>query len=181
MPNLDKGATYSFDICSQCRVICCQDARPPLTEKRKRIIKKYLTEEKVHFEKPFAKEKYSYPAVDSLLFCTFFNKATGKCSIHSVKPETCVAGPVTFDINFSTRKIQWFLKKNGICSFAGKLYSDKTAFEKHFDEAKKELTGLICELDAEELRAIVKIDEPDTFKIGEDNLPEKVQRKLALK
>ena len=57
------------------------------------------------------KKRYSYPAVDELVFCGFFNKETGKCSVHPVKPETCRAGPVTFDINFSTKKVEWFLKK----------------------------------------------------------------------
>ena len=101
--------------------------------------------------------------------------------VHSVKPETCRAGPVTFDINFSTKKVEWFLKKTEICAFAGELYRDKAAFKSHFEEAKKELTQLIRELDSEELRAIVKIEEPCTFKIGEDDLPLEVVQKLGLK
>ncbi len=176
----DNGATYSFDICSQCRIICCQDAKPPLTEKRKKIIKQYLENHKINIEPPFAKEHYSYPAVDELVFCRLFNKETGKCSIHPVKPETCRAGPITFDINFSIKKIEWFLKKPEICGFAGVLFSNETAFKKHFEVAKKELTQLIQQLDPEELRVIVKIEEPHTFKIGEDDLPSEVARKLGL-
>ena len=61
------------------------------------------------------------------------------------------------------------------------MYSNKAAFKNHFEVAKTELTRLIWELDAEELRAIVKIEEPHTFKIGEDNLPLEVVRKLGLK
>jgi hypothetical protein len=101
--------------------------------------------------------------------------------VHPVKPETCGAGPVTFDINFSTGKVEWFLKKNEICTYAGKLYGDKEAFKKHFDVAKQQLTQLICELDPEELKVIVKIPEPETFKIGEDDLPIAVLRKLKKK
>ena len=178
--NGNKGTTYSFDVCSQCKSICCQDAKPPLTENRKKIIKKYLREQKIRMEKPFAKEDYSYPAVDELVFCGLFNKKTGKCSIHKFKPETCVAGPVTFGINFSTKKVEWFLKKSELCAFAGVLYSDKVAFKKHLDAAKKELTKLIRQLDAEELRSIVKIEEPQTFKVGEDDLPLEVAKKLGL-
>ncbi len=100
--------------------------------------------------------------------------------MHSVKPETCVAGPVTFDVNFSTKKIEWFLKKSAICAFAQTLYEDKAAFKEHFEIAKAQLTRLICELDAEELRAIVKIEEPQTFKIGEDDLPAELVEKLGL-
>ena len=101
--------------------------------------------------------------------------------MHSVKPETCVAGPITFDINFSTKKIEWFLKKGEICAYAATLYADKEAFKKHFKIAKEQITQLVRELDPEELRAIVKIDEPNTFKIGENNLPLETQRKLKLK
>ena len=101
--------------------------------------------------------------------------------MHQVKPETCRAGPVTFDINFSTKKVEWFLKKPEICAFAGVLYGNKAAFKDHFDVAKKELTHLIGELDPDELRVIVKIEEPSAFKIGEDDLPPEVARKLGLK
>lgn len=176
----NKGATFSFDVCSQCKSICCQDAKPPLTENRKKIIKKYLKEQKINIEQPFAKENYSYPAVDELVFCRLFNKKTGKCWVHPVKPETCVAGPVTFDINFSTQKVEWFLKKSELCTFAGSLYSDKAVFKVHLEAAKKKLTELICQLDSDELRAIVKIEEPQTFKVGEDDLQLEVKKKLGL-
>jgi Fe-S-cluster containining protein len=181
MPEDNNGTTYSFDVCSKCKIICCQDAKPPLTNNCKKIIKEYLEKQKINVEKPFANENYSYPAVDELGFCRLFDKETRKCLVHSVKPETCRAGPITFDINFSTKKIEWLLKKSEICAFAGALYNNKAAFKVHFEVAKPELTKLICELDPEELRAIVKIEEPHTFKIGEDNLPLEVVRKLGLK
>jgi uncharacterized protein len=180
MPGDNNGTTYSFDVCSQCESICCQDAKPPLTENRKRIIKKYLEEQKIKIVKPFAKENYSFPSVDELVYCVFFSKDTGKCSVHPVKPETCVSGPITFDINFRTKKVEWFLKKTELCALAGILYNDKAAFEDHFEVAKKELIQLICQLNADELRAIVKIEEPQTFKVGEDNLPPQVVIKLGL-
>jgi hypothetical protein len=176
----DNGATYSFDVCGKCKSICCQDAKPPLTEKRKKIITKYLQTQKINLENPFTKESYSYPSVDAKVYCGLFNKKTGKCLVHVVKPETCVSGPVTFDVNFSTKKIEWFLKKDEICAYAGALYKNKAAFAEHLDVAKKQLTQLICELSPEELREIVKIPEPQTFKIGEDDLPKKVIKKLGL-
>jgi len=176
----DNGITYSFDVCSQCKTVCCQGAKPPLTEERKKIIKEYLEKQKINIQKPFAEKEYSYPAVDELVFCGFFCKDTGKCLVHPVKPETCRAGPVTFGINFSTKKVEWFLKKSEICVFAGKLYSNKAALKDHFEIAKRELTQLIRELGPEELCVIVKIDEPQTFKIDEDDLPLEVVRKLCL-
>jgi len=180
MPEDSNGTTCSFDVCSKCKSICCQDAKPPLSEKRKKILESYLKKQKIHLEKPFAKEQYSFPAVDEQLYCRLFDKKTGKCTVHQVKPETCVAGPITFDINFSTRKVEWFLKKPEICAYAGALYEDKVALNEHFSVAKKQITALIKELDADELRAIVKIEEPQTFKVGEDDLPKEVVRKLGL-
>ena len=100
--------------------------------------------------------------------------------VHPVKPETCVSGPITFDINFKTKKVEWFLKKSKLCPYAGVLYKDRVAFEEHFKVAKKQITALIKQLGADELRAIVKIDEPQTFKVGEDDLPHEVARELGL-
>ncbi len=176
----DNGVTYSFDVCSRCKEGCCQDAKPPLSEKRKKIIKEYLAKQKINIEEPFARAGYSFPAVDGHLFCCFLNRKTGKCLVHPVKPETCVSGPITFDVNFYTKKIEWFLKKGEICAYATVLFADKEAFKKHFEVAKQQLTQLIGELDPEEIRAIVKIDEPQTFKIGEGKLPKGTLKKLKL-
>jgi len=175
------GVTYSFDVCSRCEGVCCQDANPPLSETRKKIISEYLKKQKINIKEPFTKAGYSYPAIDQASFCVFLDKKTGKCIVHPVKPETCVAGPVTFDINFSTGKVEWFLKKNEICAYAGKLYPNKEAFKRHFDVAREQLSKLISELSPEEVEIILKIPEPETFKIGEDNLPDEVLRKLRKK
>ena len=180
MPENDNGTTYSFDVCGQCKNICCQDAKPPLSEKRKKIMLEHLQKQKVTFRALFAKERYSYPAVDEEGYCLLFNKKTGKCMVHPVKPETCVSGPITFDINFKTKKIEWFLKKSEICTYAGLLFNDKVAFSKHLKEAKKQITSLIKMLSPEELRAIVTIEEPQTFKVGEDDLPMNAVKQLGL-
>jgi uncharacterized protein len=180
MSQKNNGETYSFDVCSQCESICCKDAKPPLTEKRKEIIKKYLDEQKINIKEPFAKKDYSYPDVDKQTYCKLFSKKTGKCMVHPVKPETCVSGPITFDINFKTKKLEYFLKMEEICAYAGVLFRDQNSFEKHLKAVKAQLMGLVSELSADELRAIVQIDEPKTFKIAEDPLPPEVIKKLGL-
>jgi uncharacterized protein len=180
MPEENNGATYSFDVCNQCKSICCQDAKPPLSENRKKILREYLYKQKISIAELFANNGYSYPAVDGEIYCKLFSKQTGKCIVHSVKPETCVAGPITFDINFKTKKVEWFLKTSELCAYAGVLYKNKAAFKEHFGVAKKQITLLIKQLNADELRAIVKIDEPQTFKVGEDDLPFEVVKKLGL-
>ncbi len=180
MPQNNNGTTYSFDICSQCKSICCQDAKPPLSENRKKTIQAYLKQQKMNVEAPFDRAQYSYPTVDAEVYCRLFNKERGKCMVHQVKPETCVAGPITFDINLRTKKVEWFLKKSEICTYSGVLFADKAAFNKHFAVAKEQIMALIVQLTGDELRAIVKIDEPQTFKVGEDDLPQEVAKKLGL-
>ena len=180
MPEDNKGTTYSYDVCSECKDICCRDAKPPLSENRKKVIKEYLNKQKIKIEKPFIKESYSYPSVDKMVLCVFNNKETKRCIVHSVKPETCRAGPITFDINFKTKKVQYFLKKSEICAYAGELFKNKVAFKEHYDVAKKEIMCLIEELSADELRDLMKIDEPQTFKVGEDDLPVELVKKIGL-
>lgn len=95
-----------------------------------------------------------------------------------MKPETCVAGPITFDINPETGKIEWFLKTGKICAMAAALCQNKESFEKHSKSAKSEVLKLVQNLDSEALRAILTIEEPDTFKFDEDTLHSKVAAKL---
>ena len=146
----------------------------------KKSLKEYLNKQKIKVDKPFTKESYSYPSVDETLLCVFNSKETKRCMVHSVKPETCRAGPITFDINFKTKKVQYFLKKSEICAYAGELFKHKPAFNDHYEVAKKEIMRLIKELSADELRELMKIDEPQTFKVGEDDLPVEVVKKLGL-
>ncbi len=129
---------------------------------------------------PFVNEAYSFPAVDALGFCVFYYKDTGKCSVHPVKPETCRAGPITFDVNRHNRKVEWFLKKPEICGLAKELLENEASLKAHFEVAKTEMLRLICQLDSEALQAILLIQEPETFKIGEDALPKGVAEKLGL-
>ena len=181
MPDDAASKTCSFDVCSQCQTTCCIDAKPPLTRKREKTITDHLNTQKLPSENVFVHEDYTHPAVDAKGYCTFYNKETEKCRVHKVKPETCRAGPVTFDINFQTRKVEWYLKKGEICMLAQQLHDcGGSRFKDHLEAAKTELMRLICELDAESLKAILKISEPQTFKIGENKLPEETLKKLGI-
>jgi Fe-S-cluster containining protein len=172
--------TCSFDVCYQCKHGCCQDVNPPLTLKRRKLIEDYLREQKIRVENPFVNEAYSFPAVDVMGFCVFYDKDTRKCLVHPVKPETCRAGPVTFGINCRTRKVEWYLKTAEVCALAKILYGNDNLFRAHFKVAKEEILRLICKLDSKALQAILKIEEPQTVKIGEDDLPAEVMKKLGL-
>jgi Fe-S-cluster containining protein len=176
----NNGKTCSFDVCGTCKFICCQDAKPPLSENRKKILKEYIKKEKIPVEEPFMREGYSYPAIDETKLCKLFNKQTRRCSVHPVKPETCRAGPVTWDINFNTKKLEYYLKLEKICPLAGVLYKNPPVLAEHLDAAKVEIRQLVEDLSADELKVIVKIPEPDTFKICEENLSASVIKKLGL-
>jgi hypothetical protein len=176
----NNGTTYSYDVCSECKNNCCQYAKPPLSESRKKIIQEYMIKQKMKVDKPFTTQVYCYPSVDESVLCIFNSKQTRRCIVHLVKPETCRAGPITFDINSKTKKLEYFLKKSEICAYSGELYKNKAALNDHFEVAKKEIMRLIKELDADELRALMKIEEPQTFKVGEEDLPNGVIGKLGL-
>ena len=66
-------------------------------------------------------------------FCILFQN--GKCSIHSIKPETCVAGPFTFDMEGS--RLQIFLKKESLCPMVRILKADRKAYDELFDTSVK--------------------------------------------
>jgi len=167
-----------FQVCKNCKINCCKGARPPITSSRRMMIERYLRAQGMTIEGVFEKSTYTFPKQGEDGYCTFFDKDTGKCRIHPVKPETCVAGPITFDINLKTGRIEWWLKHEKICSLAGVLYENKEALLNHAKSAKRELLTLVRDLDSKELSTILKIEEPETFKIGEDQLYPEVLAKL---
>lgn len=116
----------------------------------------------------FAEADYVFPRENRGGYCVFYDVETARCLIHSVKPETCVAGPITFDINRQSGRVEWYIKKEKICQLAGIVFKDKRLLSQRLRIAKRELLGLIDELRPEELEAILRKEEPDTLKIDED-------------
>jgi len=94
------------------------------------------------------------------IFCT-----GNKCSIHTIKPETCRAGPFTFDVKGDV--IEIFLKYETICPVVGLLRAEPEAYAHQFALAKKSIAHLVRNLREEELEAICRIEEPDTEKVAE--------------
>ena len=176
-----SGQNNFYHICESCTVVCCREARPPLTERRINIIRDYLLSEKIEFEVKnlFEREEYSFPKETSDKLCIFSDAKTKKCKIHHLKPETCIAGPITFDINIKKGTIEWYLKTEKICQLASYLYRDKNELRKHLKSAKREINNLVKELSKNELLTIIRIDEPETFKIEEDPLDSEVLKKLT--
>lgn len=99
-------------------------------------------------------------------FCVLFRN--GKCTIHSIKPETCVAGPFTFDMRGSILEI--YLKKEKICPMVRFLKENKEAYDSLFEAAVGKIVDLVSRLPANELSEILKIEEPDTELVAEIHL-----------
>lgn len=168
-----------FNVCCKCEDGCCRHARPPITRRRQKIIEAHLKTHKASIENPFTKTAYTFPREDAEGYCIFYDKKAMTCVVHAVKPETCVAGPVTFDISIPKRTIEWHLKMGKICPLAGKLYKDNVKFEQHLKSAKREILELVQNLDSEALKAILRIEEPETIKITEDKIEKDILDKLT--
>jgi Fe-S-cluster containining protein len=167
-----------YSVCKTCPFGCCREARPPLTANRRELIQDFLRVKDLGLPDPFEFQEYVFPRETREGYCIFLNETTNKCIIQPVKPETCVAGPITFDININEGKIEWFLKTEKICPLASFVYKDKESFERHLKSAKLEILNLVRDLDGRALHKILTIKEPDTFKISADNLDPKVVAKL---
>lgn len=163
-------------VCNKCQAKCCRNARPPLTHRRIRIIEDYLQSKGILPK--ICEGEYSFPDERTDGICSLLDVDTGRCVVHEVKPETCVAGPITFDVNRIGGTIEWYLKTEAICPLAGILSRNRPLLLEHFLSARRELLCLVDELEGSELKAILRIEEEDTVKIGEERLPDSVLKKL---
>jgi hypothetical protein len=174
-----------FNICGQCKISCCKDARPPVSPTRRKTIESYLKEHPIPgIEPPYftTENQYTHPREDQDGYCIFYDKTTRLCRIHQSKPETCVAGPITFDVNPKTKKLEYYLKMEKICPLAGRIYRLKDGtLERHVTSAKREIRRLIHDIQPESLKAILTIEEPDTFKVDEEELKQERQKLAAAK
>lgn len=150
-----------FEVCSRCGGQCCKNANPPLSKKRLEILfKNGVEKEKIFFG------KYAHPKAREDGYCVFFEN--GKCTIHSIKPETCVAGPFTFDLKGEILEI--YIKKESICPLVRHLKENEEAYRAQFEIAVEKIIELIKDLDEQSLSEILKIEEPETVKVAEIDL-----------
>ena len=152
--------------CESCRLHggCCFEARPPLSQERIDILKKNgVPGEAIEFK------GYNRLRLGPDGYCLLF--VDGKCSIHSIKPETCVAGPFTFDIKDGM--LQIFLKRESICPMVRFLKADRKAYDGMFETAVEKITDLVKAVPHDEMAEILKIDEPETDLVAEIALSDK--------
>jgi uncharacterized protein len=149
--------------CGDCHLQggCCFGARPPLSQERIDILlSSGVLEDAIEFE------GYKRLRLKPDGFCVLFQD--GKCSIHSNKPETCVAGPFTFDI--SEGMLQIFLKRESICPMVRFLKANRKAYDGLFETSVEMIMHLISAVPEAEMVEILKIDEPETDLVAEIRL-----------
>lgn len=145
-------------ICSSCGGICCIDARPPLTEKRAEILMSAgLSPDDIEhagYRRLRARDDGSCVLLEN-----------GRCRLHHLKPETCSAGPFTFDV--VDGRVEIYLKRESICPLAGHLLRDREAYDRQLALAVEKILDLVRDMSGDELAAVLKIEEPETFKVME--------------
>jgi len=149
--------------CNECHLVggCCFDARPPLSQERIDILlKNGVSADAVEFA------GYKRLRLKPDGFCVLFQD--GKCSIHSIKPETCVAGPFTFDMKGNI--LQIFIKRESICPMVRFLKANRKAFDGLFEASVVRIMELVDKVPPLEMAEILKIDEPETDLVAEIKL-----------
>lgn len=149
--------------CDDCHLAggCCFEARPPLSQKRIDILMENgVSPDAVEFA------GYKRLRLGQDGFCVLF--LNGKCSIHEIKPETCVAGPFTFDITGDL--LQIFLKRESICPMVRFLRANRKAYDALFETSVEKIMDLIRSVPEEEMAEILRIEEPETDLVAEIRL-----------
>ena len=149
--------------CDDCHLAggCCFEARPPLSQKRiDMLMENGVSADAIEFV------GYKRLCLRQDGFCVLFRD--GKCSIHDIKPETCVAGPFTFDIEDDM--LQIFLKRESICPMVRFLRANRKAYDALFETSVEKIMDLIRSVPEEEMAQILQIDEPETDLVAEIRL-----------
>lgn len=145
-------------ICAECGGRCCYDAHPPLTPGK-------VAELRAKGVPPSVIEYTGYTRMKAHDDGMCVMCSGGRCRIHAFKPDTCVAGPFTFDVQDHTLRL--FLKDESLCPLVPYLVADPEAYATQYQKAVKSLTSLVRSLPADDLDAINRIPEPDTTLVAE--------------
>jgi Fe-S-cluster containining protein len=145
-------------ICLRCGGHCCDNIHPPISQ----YCYERLTRAGISPDS-FEMNGYRRLKTRSNGECVF--SRDGKCTIHAIKPETCRAGPFTFDVKGGT--IEIYLKKEYLCPIVTLLLAVPEAYRQQYDRALGSITRLVSHLTEAEIDAICRIEEPETDKVAE--------------
>lgn len=151
------GDELSSRICDACGGRCCHGAHPPLTPQRIRII-----EDGVRTAEQNDCGDYTRLRVREDGFCILMDGR--RCGVHAVKPETCAAGPFTFDTREGVLEI--YLKKETICPPVRHLKQDPGAYRRQLLLAVENITRRVRLLPPDQLTTVLRIDEPETERVA---------------
>ena len=145
-------------ICMRCGGHCCDDAHPPVSSSCYERLTKAGVDPAM-----FETEGYTRLKTRANGECVL--SVNGKCTIHRFKPETCRAGPFTFDVKGDV--IEIFLKYETLCPIVTLLKEVPEAYGQQYAAAVRSITHLVRNLSDDELDVICRIDEPETEKVAE--------------
>jgi len=154
-PEFEKTASA---ICARCGATCCHEARPPLSPGRVALLL-------ANGVSPGDIEYAGYHRIRTRENGMCVMCSGGKCRIHSFKPETCRAGPFTFDVEGETVRI--FLKHDSLCPLVAFLKADPAMYAVQFRVAVNNILSLARSLEPDELAVISAIPEPDCDLVAE--------------
>ena len=155
----DEWYEKATEVCKQCGGRCCKEAHPPLTDERIRIMNDNgVSSDNIEFA------GYKRLKVKGDSMCVMFGN-DGLCAIQPFKPETCVAGPFTFDVKEGV--IEIYLKNESICPLVTVMKQDRKAYDEQYRVAVDKIIRVVAFLPEEELFTVCKIEEPDTEKVEE--------------
>jgi hypothetical protein len=146
------------EICIWCGGHCCVDAHPPVSRACCQRLKAAGLSPDVFEDAGYKRLKAGGNGVCIL-------SKDGKCIIHAIKPETCRAGPFTFDVKGDV--IEIYLKLSRICPLVTLLKETPEAYRVQYEIAVKNITHLVSNLTENEIDAICRIAEPETEKVSE--------------
>ena len=141
-------------VCMACGGHCCNEAHPPISRER------YSTLRAAGIPEAAFEHKEGYFRLRARKDNTCTLMVDHKCTCHAVKPETCRAGPFTFDVEGN--RIRIFLKDASICPIVPLLREEPAAYQAQYDRAVENITRLVAGLSDAEIEAINRIDEPET-------------------
>ena len=142
----------------RCGGHCCDEAHPPISDPcHQQLIAAGVL--------PDSFEMKGYWRLKTHPDGTCIMMQDGKCTIHDIKPETCRAGPFTFDV--VDDHVQIFLKLESICPVVGLFKEVPSAYNLQYEQSVRNIAHLVSNLSREELVVISRIDEPDTEKVAE--------------
>jgi Fe-S-cluster containining protein len=152
-----KWWAEASEICMECQnTQCCIECFPPLTEKRIKIIAEKTGKKPEEFvETPDIAGYHRMHCLENGK-CVFLN-GRRMCGIHQFKPETCVAGPFTFD--WKNDKLILYLKTIERCPMVGLMRRDPEAFNDQYDAAVANIKQLLCDMPKNEIDVILQIDD----------------------